>query len=229
MVSQRFWLLVLMVAWMLSLGPTLHVGGMDTGFPLPYTWLRDVPVLSMLRKADRCFALVLLVVSILVAFAWRDVDSRLRGFVRKAAFLAAGTIIAIELTAVPFERFDDTTSRLLERVAADKDIRSVVELPALPGHVSEGRYILSQVIHGKKLPQGYTTDLAMTMEHAQDAADLVAADRALDAGDAEKLLKVFAERKIDGVILNKTELRRRVPGPLHRQTVWKPFVSVRRL
>ena len=228
-IRQRFWLLVLGVGWLLSLGPSLHVAGVDTGFPLPYAWLQDVPVLSMLRKPDRCFALVLLVVSLLLAFAWRDVEARLRGRgVRAAASVGAGALIAIELTAVPFARFDDTTSPLLERLAADTAIDAVVELPALPGHVSEGRYLLSQVVHGKKLAQGYTTDLAMTMQHARDAASLVAAYRALDAGDGEKLRSILTERKLDGVILHKTELRRRAPGPLHRTTVWKPFVSVRR-
>ena len=55
---QPVWLALAVVALVFSLGPTLSIGGRNTGVPLPSGWISDLPVLFMLRKPDR-FILVM--------------------------------------------------------------------------------------------------------------------------------------------------------------------------
>ena len=73
---QPIWLLLAAAALLLSLGPSLYLGGRDTGVPLPSAWLADVPILFMLRKPDRFVIVMQLALAILSAFAWRDLSSR---------------------------------------------------------------------------------------------------------------------------------------------------------
>ena len=178
-VRQRFWLLALGVFAVLGLGPVLAVAGRDTGLPLPYALLGELPILSMLRKPDRCMAVVQLCTAVLVAFAWRDVAGRLRpGWPRRAAWAGATALIAVETTGVPFSLYDYAPSPLVGALAGEPSIESVVELPAFAGSFYDGRTNLSQVHHGKKLPQGYTTSLALLPRHKRDGAALRQADRA---------------------------------------------------
>ena len=68
--------------------------------------------------------------------------------------------MVIELTGVPFRQFDVTCPRPLARLEAEGE--SLISLPAKPGNVIEGRYNYYQTFHGRKLAQGYVTNLALT-------------------------------------------------------------------
>ena len=226
---QPFWLLTLTCFLVLSLGVELKLNGADTGIWLPYAVLQDVPVLSMLRKPDRCFMVVQMMVALLAGFAWRDLSGRVApGRWRLAIGCGVGALILAETCGAPYEIFKATTSPLLERLAADADVESIVDLPAWPGRGQEGCYLLAQVTHGKRIPQGYTTNLALTDQHQRAAANLRLADQNVSLGNPERLLRLLERRKIDRVILHKTFRDRRVPVPSHETTVWAPFCMVKR-
>jgi hypothetical protein len=221
---QRLWLLVLGVFALSGLGTSLRVAGADTGIPLPYRLFEQLPLLSMLRKPDRCFAMVQLVVALLAGFAWRDVAGRIGAARwRTVALAAVVALVALETTGVPLTVYDYRVSPLLARLGRDASFESVVELPPFPGSSADGRYNLSQVHHGKKLPQGYTVNLALDVHHVRDGRELVRADAALRRGDAALLLALMRTRGVDGVILHKTIPDRRSPVLPARSVVWKPF------
>lgn len=221
---QGFWIILALLFGLLSLGATLVVNGETTDLSLPYAALSELPVLSMLRKADRSFIVVLLAVSVLVAFAWKRSAARVQSPAgRRLCWVGCFVLMAVELSGVPFKSFAPNTSPLLAELGEDQTIRSVIELPAEPGRNREGRYLMSQVIHGKRFPQGYATNLALTTDHTRDARIVVQAQHALDEGNAAPLIAVLTERGIDAILLHKTEVTQRAPGGLHGETVWSPF------
>lgn len=224
--QEPFWWIVALVFAVLGLGATLRVGGVDTGLPLPYA-LFDAPVLSMLRKADRFSVVVLLAVAVLVAFAWRDVAHRLAPGRRRAAFALVAALVVVERAAVPLETFALPHWAYLDALADDTSVRAVVHLPTTPGRFADARYDWAQTVHGKPMPQGYTTSLALTPEHARRARRLLDAQQALGQGDAGPLVAILEADGIDRVILHKTAPRAREPLPGDGTLLWAPFVCVR--
>ncbi len=54
------------VAWLLSLGPTLRVLGMDTGVPMPFVLIQNLPVLSAGRRPSH-FAVICIILAVIFA------------------------------------------------------------------------------------------------------------------------------------------------------------------
>ena len=133
---------------------------------MPYAVFRVVPVLSMLRKSDRCFMIVELIAALAVAAAWSGVAGRLReGAPRTAAWSAAALLLTVELTGVPFGRYDTKVSPYLTELARDSSVTAVMDLPPMNIHVANGRYDYFVTLHGKKSTLGYTTSLSVTKRH----------------------------------------------------------------
>ena len=74
----RYWLAFTLFAGCLALGPFIRIGGVMTYVPTPWTLLRYVPVIGAARMPQRMVALVMLGLAILLAFALRELRSRLR-------------------------------------------------------------------------------------------------------------------------------------------------------
>lgn len=228
-VKQRFWLLTGGLFALLGLGYTLHINGSDTGIPLLYRFLKDVPVLSMLRKPDRCFVMVQFVVALLCAFAWIRVSAFIRtSRMRTACWSAAAIIMMLELTGVPFERFDVSLSKYYTDLSATKDVGSLIEFPTFPGTHMDARYNYSQIFHEKKTAQGYVTNLAMTDKHWEKSNLFYNAYNFLCRGNPRPLIKELRESKIDLVILHKSSPENRQPFSLDKETVWTPFFLARK-
>lgn len=74
------WLFLGGVALLLALGPSLQIGGIDTGVPLPYAVLQRVPILSWGRTPERFLALTMFSLAVLAAMGlaampkWRFVQ-----------------------------------------------------------------------------------------------------------------------------------------------------------
>jgi hypothetical protein len=64
----RFWAFSALVFWLLTLGPTLRVNGHDTGFPLPFALVAELPFFKGNRYPSRYSVLLFLSLSMLVAF-----------------------------------------------------------------------------------------------------------------------------------------------------------------
>jgi hypothetical protein len=95
------------------------------------------------------------------------------------------------------------------------------------GNAKEGRNNRDQTLHGKRMPQGYVTSLALLPEHGLAAERWQRAYESLTHGDAAPLLREVERDGIDLVVLRKQMPFVREPGRLHRSVVWVPFRWVR--
>lgn len=76
--AARPWLLVALGFGLLSLGPTLRINGADTGLPLPYALLDDLPIVRLTRQPDRFNVLVTIALGLLAAHGAAVVTAALR-------------------------------------------------------------------------------------------------------------------------------------------------------
>jgi hypothetical protein len=227
--QRFFWLVLALVFTVLSLGPTLHVAGRDTGWRLPYSLLSDLPGLWMLRKPDRMLALVQLPVGVLIAFGWQSLAARLPAR-RWRVSLAAGlaVLLALERFAGPLSTYPIPDTPYWVELAQETDVRAVVHLPHGGGTPADGRASLLQTRHGKPIAQGYVVDLALGPEHLALAAEWARAYQRLADGDGELVGELARRDGIDRVILHKTIAQPRPRGRLDGAILYAPFAIVRR-
>jgi hypothetical protein len=104
----RIGLALMAVAAVLSLGPTLLVGGRDTGVPLPWAFFENLPLLPSLipaRLAQLTALFAGLLLAVFLQAVWRE------GGWRRAAAVAVAVLVLIPLwpsATIPSEkvRFD---------------------------------------------------------------------------------------------------------------------------
>jgi hypothetical protein len=243
----RFWWLVGAVFFVLSLGEKLVVGGRDTGVPLPYALLQDLPVLTMLRKPDRCFAVVELVFALFVAQAWTNLARWLPNErTRLAAGATCAVLFAAELGAAPLARFDYEPPAYFHELAKRNDVQAIFIMPAMDIDVMNARYLLDQTVHGKKMSLGYSTALATDDRHQQQMirmangylwlmggqpripAKFLRAYGVDVPGEYFELTRWIRENGYDHVVHRKTWPRQRDKDErYHKRTVWLPFAFAR--
>jgi len=226
------WLVVGAFFFVLSLGESLTVNGQDTEVPLPYALFGYLPVLSMLRKSDRAFMMVQLVVPLLLSGAWGGIASWLRaraGRTLAACATAAGcALVTGELCAAPYGRFELPESPYLAELAAQPDVVAVMELPPARTHVANARFDYLQTRHGKKTMLGYTTALAVTPLHDQRILELVNAYWQFVAGRNRVLIRTASESGVQRIVHYKTfPLARPRIASIDLKTLWAPFFLVR--
>lgn len=224
-----FWLALVIVFTGLSLGPSLHVAGRDTGWPLPHALLSQVPGLWMLRKPDRMLALVQIPLGVLIAYGWKCLESHLPTGHRRTV-VAAGCVagLALERLAIPLAIYPAVQSPYSLLLAEQDDVRAVVHLPHGGGTPADGRANLMQTRHGKPIAQGYVVDLALGREQVALAEEWARAYARLDAGDAELVAGLARRDRIDRVILHKRVVQPRTAGSLDGSIVFAPFALVQR-
>ena len=66
--AAKFWTLSTAVFWLLTLGPSLRVNGADTGIPLPFALVAQLPFFKGNRYPSRYSVLFVLSLAVLVAF-----------------------------------------------------------------------------------------------------------------------------------------------------------------
>jgi hypothetical protein len=129
----RPWALVAALFAILALGPTLQVGGVDRGVPLPYTLFQYVPFLSVARVPDRLSLVVTLSLAILVGIALVSLSRRFGGRIgaraRVAAVVALVAVLLIEHLAIPFPLEAVSPPPFYQRLAASGEPGTVLELP----------------------------------------------------------------------------------------------------
>ncbi|HEX6883453.1 MAG TPA: hypothetical protein VF530_08740, partial [Planctomycetota bacterium] len=224
------WLAVGAVFLVLSLGEELAVARQKTGIPLPYALLKELPVLSMLRKSDRCFMLVQVVAALSLAAAWPALAERLRsGRARAAGFVACAALTMGELTAVPLGRFALPTSPYLETLRADASVEAVMELPPMPLHVMNGRFDYYQTLHEKKTTLGYTTSIALQPHHDERLLQLANLYLQFIQGHNRALPRLASDLGVQRVLHYKSYLDQRPKDPaIDGLVLWRPFVFWRR-
>jgi hypothetical protein len=146
---------------LLALGPFLHVAGVNLQVPLPWSLLRYVPVLGLVRSPGRFAVLLTLGVMVLFAQALAHVG-RERPERRRLILATVGLLLAIELVPGPRTLHSASIPAIYRTIARDPrpDVR-VLELPVglRDGTSSIGdfsaRTQFMQTAHGKAIVGGY--------------------------------------------------------------------------
>ena len=105
-VLPRYWIVFTALVGTLALGPFVRIGGVMTYVPTPWALVRYIPILGAARMPTRMAALVMLGLSVLLAFALRGLRERLAADPahprRAGAFtMAVAAVLAFEMLPAP--------------------------------------------------------------------------------------------------------------------------------
>ena len=161
--ALRFWQMVAVFSWLLSLGPVLHANGKAIFTPMPYAFLETLPGFSSFRVPSRAgvtAALALSMVAVLV------LEQLMRRYPRApwSAILTIGTLLVFVNNWVewPMRATAIQIPAIYETVAADPASTALLDLPAgeffqhnynFFDEMSEAMYY--QSAHHKPLVSGY--------------------------------------------------------------------------
>jgi len=157
--GPSFWLVSVGLFALLALGPRLHVAGTDTGVPLPYALLQQVPYLGATRVPARFAVMVSLAVAILAASGFKRLS------VRGSTVLCIVAIAAIgaEYAVAPLPLRPVKVPVFYRTVAQERGEFGIVPLPMLleagprGGSLGRGNQLLQyyQVVHQKPITFGH--------------------------------------------------------------------------
>jgi hypothetical protein len=166
----RYWIAFTVFVAMLSLGPFVRIGGVMTYVPTPWALLRYVPIIGAARMPPRMMALVMLGLSLLLAFALRELRARLNqnpSHPRRATALTGVVACALlfEMLPAPRTLHSAAVPSVNRIIAADPRPVRVLNLPfglrdGLSSHgnaTAAGQYF--QTVHEKQLLGGYVSRL----------------------------------------------------------------------
>ena len=200
----RMWVAFTAVFLLLSAGPFLHVGGINTLVPGPWAFLRYVPIVGMARSPSRFTVLAVLGLSLLFAYSlraltrWADpklastegpvISSRL-GYVKGLAATALAAALALELTPAPRVLFSAEVPEVYNLITAtDDEAGRVLELPTgvRDGKSSAGRVTASsqyfQTRHRRPMIGGYVSRVSRWRVRENRRSPMLGALLALSEG-----------------------------------------------
>lgn len=160
----RLWLGFTALFAGLSVGPFIHVGGVNTQVIGPWALLRYVPVIGMARSPSRFAIVATLGFALLVGFALHRLWSE-RG-PRSLVGLAAALLLAVELLPVPRVLHSAAAPEAYRFIAADPRPGRVIELPTgmRDGTSSMGDFnpatMFYQTVHERPILGGYLSRIS---------------------------------------------------------------------
>jgi len=164
-------LVVALLAWLLAVGPTLHVLGHDTGLPMPYRLFQTLPLLGTARRPNLFGVITITVAAVFAALALAHLRARLapRRFALVLAFFVALGLFELW----PPARVPNALARpeVFARIAASEP-GVVVDLPLEQG--TDSRTLIHQLVHGQPILRGYVArpPAYPTLDHSPLPAQL---------------------------------------------------------
>jgi hypothetical protein len=163
--SARRWGVLVLVAGVLALGPTLRVNGDSTGVPLPYRLLANLPIIRLSRQPDRFDVLITLALAIMVAYGARGIANcklQIANW-RSSPCQYASTLVTILLAALL--AIDYLSAPLITRTPAippflaglpHTDDGALLEFPFHnQSPYRDAERMLFQTVHGRPISGGY--------------------------------------------------------------------------
>jgi hypothetical protein len=159
----RDWVLFTASFALLALGPFVHIAGMNTYVPTPWTILRYVPVVGAARMPGRMLVLVMLGLAVLLAVALRDLRARSRHPGVLTACVAG--LLLFEMAPAPRTLHSAKAPAVYHRIRQDPRELKVLALPfglrdglSSYGNMSTAKQFF-QTVHEKPLLGGYLSRL----------------------------------------------------------------------
>jgi hypothetical protein len=196
------WATIALVCLILSLGPTLIIGTQDTGLPLPYALLRQIPLIKTFRAPERLNAITTLMLALLAAHGLAHLARRVPAWTTWLATPLLGLLILAAVLQLPFPLVEARPNPLYPRMADEAGEWSVLEYPfSRPDRLLLEMY--TQTFHHKYILTGQTSRYVPRMvyesvpplaqiEQASTQPDIVT----LSAPAQEQLLQALRVRSI---------------------------------
>ncbi|MCC7352980.1 MAG: hypothetical protein IT330_04420 [Anaerolineae bacterium] len=163
--AARFWALSFALFFLLTLGPTLRLNGHDTGLPLPFAIVEQLPFFKGNRYPSRYSVLLVLSAAMLAGFGVAALWQAKRAL-RRIALPILCALVAFEHLSVPLPLSDFRVPPVYQRIAQEPGDFAVLELPL--GWRNGARVMGTQEViimwvqwyqtaHGKRLLGGNTS------------------------------------------------------------------------
>ncbi|MGH9147250.1 MAG: hypothetical protein ACRD1Q_11110, partial [Vicinamibacterales bacterium] len=182
----RFWVAFTGFFVWLSLGPFIHVAGINTYVIGPWALLRYVPVIGMARSPSRFAVVAMLGLSLLAAFALQGL--RRRYAAPRWAGVLLVVMLAIELLPAPRPLHSAAVPDVYRLIATGDESGRLLELPTgiRDGTSSFGNFNASsayfQTSHGRPLIGGYLSRVSRWRKAENERTPMLRALFALSEG-----------------------------------------------
>jgi len=152
--GRQHWrlLVVALLAWLLAVGPTLHVLGFDTGLPMPYRLFQALPLLGTARRPNLFGVITIVVAAVFAALALVRLRERLAVPRYGLLLVAVAALGLFELWPAPRVASALPRPEVFVRIAAAEP-GVVVDLPIESG--TDSRTLIHQLVHGQPILRGY--------------------------------------------------------------------------
>ena len=157
--AALFWLLVLVVFTMITMGPYLQIKGtVYEGVKLPFYFLQDLPGFESMRSPKHLLTLVMLALAVLAGYGAHFVFQRMLGSHTLVTHTALALIVALLLFDSwgwprSFPLSDASVPQFYEELKKDKGEAVLLHIP-IPS-LENPKPLYYQTVHGKKMIGGY--------------------------------------------------------------------------
>jgi hypothetical protein len=169
----------------LSLGPVLKIGGVNTEWPMPYALLMKVPPFEMGRTPVRCVLFTLFCLSILASLGFADVLSTVRRRAGRGAAVAFAALAGAWSAAEVY-----LPGSAPPPYAVPIELRQLEPGPVLnlPLSVFDGSAVFLQTLHGQPIGTGFVSRRTPEqVEHVRRLDRLLEQDVSAFVGEARRL------------------------------------------
>jgi hypothetical protein len=171
--EARFWLILGLVALLLSLGPVLKIGGLQTSLPLPYALLQRLPFYKWGRIPGRANETIMLSVAVLATFGMASLMERVGSWGSRGALITVLSVLILFdcVVTCPFPVMEASVPDFYQRMAQEPRDFAVLDLPQWPIWLREAsnRAMRYQTVHQHKIVGGYVWRLPEGLEGGMKA------------------------------------------------------------
>lgn len=149
-----FWIVVTLAFAVLALGPFLHFAGVDTGIPLPYALIHEIPIANHIRIPMRYGIMSFLGLAMLGAAGAQSLFERWNWLVAPLAIL-----ILLEAAVLPYPILMFNLPRIYEEIAKQPGDFSILEIPSFNWRAAAANEVY-QSFHQKRILRAYTNRIS---------------------------------------------------------------------
>jgi hypothetical protein len=170
--DARFWFFSALAFWIFALGPSLHIVGNDTGLPLPFLALHEIPIVNHIRIPMRYGVMVFFAWSVMVGVGTSAIRnskfviqnskspiSNLQSPICNSLVFGIPILMLLEFAVLPFPVQPVPIPRVYEQIARVPGDFAVLEIPSFDWRDS-ARAEVYQTVHGKRILRAYTNRIA---------------------------------------------------------------------
>jgi hypothetical protein len=201
------WRVVAVVFFIWALGPSLTIGGLNTGFYLPAALVRFVPIVDNARMPGRAMVMVYLAAAVLLAVGMTSVWTRRRG-----SMAVVGALVLLDFLPAPFPLYTPDRPAIYATLAA-LPAGAVLDVPlgVRDGFGEIGaldpRTLYYQTLHGKPMVGGFVARLPATLLPRLERSPFLSVLLRLSAGEVVEPELLDASRSTANAFLARFGIR----------------------